>query len=392
MRICFVSEPLFPITGTSSRTLCLAKALAKAGHEVFVVAFKECYSAPPVEDFNRVKIVRLDEIVPVRFYRERVKNYLNLVLSGRIIPVLLKLVKILRELQPDVVHCANYFSSLMGISIKGLIESPVVADLHASARLESMFRGDYVLCLYAAVLEQTICRLADGVITPTSAFKNYLVKTYRISDTSKIEVVPNCIEIDEFRPRFSREEVRAKIGVGAEDLVIFFHGSPYPENLRALAFIAFLLEKLNKSGINVKALVAGRFENIGIRSPYIVYLGYVEDLPTYMNAADLAVLPVFSVSLGIRSRILEYMACGLPVVTLRKAVLGMEYLLNHDCILAVDNLDDFFPTLVELLSRIRKSKTPDKSVRELVLTYFSPERIVNKLENFYAYVLSKSWR
>lgn len=71
-----------------------------------------------------------------------------------------------------------------------------------------------------------------------------------------------------------------------------------------------------------------------------------EELAQYFLASDLFVLPTREDIWGLV--INEAMAYGLPVITTNKCVAGME-LLNHDCIVEVENVGELHDKIVEFL-------------------------------------------
>jgi glycosyltransferase involved in cell wall biosynthesis len=78
--------------------------------------------------------------------------------------------------------------------------------------------------------------------------------------------------------------------------------------------------------------------------PNIVLTGFVEKLPEYIAAADIAVVPLLRGG-GTRIKIIQYMACGIPVVSTIKGAEGLS-LQNGTDILMTEHPDSEFTNLI----------------------------------------------
>jgi Glycosyltransferase len=65
--------------------------------------------------------------------------------------------------------------------------------------------------------------------------------------------------------------------------------------------------------------------DLAMKDPAVQVLGFVEDLAAALSDADLAVIP-FEGKYGFRSRLIELMHFGVPVLTTRDAVWGMGFI------------------------------------------------------------------
>jgi len=163
--------------------------------------------------------------------------------------------------------------------------------------------------LVNSVVEVKTLEAADRTIVPTRLLSLYLLQRYGKDSV----VVPNCIDLDDFRPIDSKSSVLEELEIPYESNVIFFHGSPYRENIEALGRLTRIVERMNNRGVSSMAVIGGALPRV--KSEFFRYLGYREDLRRYISAADVAILPVTITEMGMRSRVVEYLACGLPVVT-----------------------------------------------------------------------------
>lgn len=287
---------------------------------------------------------------------------------------------VMKEFDPAVVQVTSYYAPIIAL-LAHLRSIPVVSDYHASMRV---MERSLPLRLANAMVELKALNSADMTIVPTRILSSYILRRYGKGTV----VVPNCIDLEEFKPTDSKRSVRRELGVGEEVKIIFFHGSPYPENFEALRRLGEIAEEMNNQGVPTLALVAGVLRGTANKS--VRYLGYIEDLPAYISAADLAMLPVTISEMGIRSRVIEYLACGLPVVTTPSGATGMEEAVQGGIVAVGESNDELVEAahgLLELDSA--ESQKLGKDARHFAEQNFSPTRAARQLEEVYSAVVER---
>ena len=116
-----------------------------------------------------------------------------------------------------------------------------------------------------------------------------------------------------------------------ERLLLFFGPQSYPPNLEAVKHIVFQIHPLLKviSPFKYRILICGgglpdRFNRFAdLEEEGVHYLGFVEDIETYVQAADIILNPV-NIGGGVKTKLVEAIAMGKTVVSSKTGALGVQ--------------------------------------------------------------------
>ena len=101
-------------------------------------------------------------------------------------------------------------------------------------------------------------------------------------------------------------------------------------------------------------------------------LGFIEDLHTFLQSADIAIVPFISGS-GVKIKIFDYMSVGLPVVTTKNGIEGIKAE-NGKHVVVVDTVNqNFIDAILDLSRNTKKRDILGRNVLELVRTKYSSE-------------------
>ncbi len=132
------------------------------------------------------------------------------------------------KLRPAIVHgVSNFVTGLTAIGVARALGIPSVYEVRGLWEITALSRDpsyvDTLRYAQAVRLETEACLGADRVIAITEALKGELVR--RGVPAEKIEVVPNGVDTDRFRPRVRDDLLGAKLGLKPEHVVIGYVGS-----------------------------------------------------------------------------------------------------------------------------------------------------------------------
>lgn len=137
----------------------------------------------------------------------------------------------------------------------------------------------------------------------------------------------------------------------SENEVLFVGSYLHPPNVEGALWLAReVWPRVQQMRPNARLTLAGRTptpELTALASTDICVPGTVNDLHPYYTKASLVVAPIFWGS-GVRIKLLEAMACGLPIVTTALAAEGIG-LRHKQSALFAENAQDFATAIVRLL-------------------------------------------
>lgn len=320
MNVCFVTPEYFPISGgTGAYVYYLSHRLQKLGHEVHVVARDEQNSEKTINGIQ-VHYIKGGRNALVRFWsfsRSASK----------------KLKELNAEKPFDIIH-AN-LPLVPSFAIPDNVAKAIVCAVHSTWKGEalvtkqdnpkelnpnekSMLRFNFMLRKY----EKKLMKRSNALIAVSKYTVDELTDLYGI-DKNKIHVIYNGVDIERFKPRPNRDELRKEFGLKKEKVVLFVGRLYHRKGLETLLeSVPPVLKEFN----NVKFVISGTgfkqkeeslknlAKQLGIED-HVKFLGYVPDdkLPLLYSASDIFVLPAIYENFPFA--ILEAQSTALPVIS-----------------------------------------------------------------------------
>ena len=304
----------------------------------------------------------------------------NLKIKNKFNPlVIIKLVKLFRNLKPDLIH-THLFQPRVYASIAYLFYNRAILITQKHNSVNPRKHNIFV------ILEMLSILVNKQVIAISQSVKNSLIK-YEFIPEKKIFVLPNCIDYQDFREiadfRKNSKEKRIIIGTigrlerqkGTKYLIMAMKIilSKYPHSTLEIVGDGSLLEELNDLSIKLDI------------SNSVVFFGKFVNVKPFYSRMDVFVLPSIYEGFGIV--LLEAMASGVPVVA--TDVDGIkEVILNSECGILVPpkNPEALADAVIKIIENPQLSKSLiDDGLKRVKL--FNVQEHVMKLDNLYTNLL-----
>jgi len=171
-----------------------------------------------------------------------------------------------------------------------------------------------------------------------------------------------------------------------EKTILFYGSMDGEQNIIAFwRLYNHIYTDIKKEIPSVKLIVLGANPPLLIRNlnnrDSILVTGYVEDVREYIAKSSLMILPL-ETSGGFRSRIVEVMAMGIPIIGTHNALDGIGLINKKNCIIEDEN-ESIASIAVDLLSNQHKLKKLGQSSKKFANENFSLEKTYGKLSKYY---------
>lgn len=223
--------------------------------------------------------------------------------------------------------------------------------------------------------ELNICKQFSLCSVPSQRDKEVFQKSI---PATPFEVVPNGVDSSFFQSNGSSEP---------EESTILFTGSIdyYPNTDGLKFFIESVLPLIRKEVPNIHFIIAGRNPPPVIQQyetdPAITITGFVDDMRTYYNKAQVVVVPLRTGG-GTRLKILEAMAMKKPIVSTSVGAEGIAVSPGEDILLA-DEPSTFAESTVRLLKDPQKRQALANDGHRLATEVYDWQAIAAKLTASY---------
>lgn len=390
MNVCFVTPEYFPISGgTGAYVYYLSHNLQKLGHNVHVVAR---HSEDSEEVFSGIDVHYIKGVGNAltrywRFARSASKKIeeLNKKKGFDVIHANLPLVPsfaIPKDASKALV-CAVH-STWKGEAIVTKRDNP--KNLNPNEK--SMLRYNFLLRSY----EKKLMNHSDALIAVSKYTVDELTELYGI-DEKKIHVIYNGVDVQKFKPRPDRAELRREFGLEDEKKIVLFVGRLY--HRKGLEILLRSIPLVLQEFSDVKFVISGKgfkekeesLRNLAKQldiEDHVTFMGYVPDekLPNLYSASDIFVLPAIYENFPFA--ILEAQATGLPVISTKVGGIP-EFLVDNENGFLIDPGDSAQLTqrVLALLQYPKLAKEMGMRGRKLIEEKFSWRLITNQVIDLY---------
>ncbi|MFI5341329.1 MAG: glycosyltransferase family 4 protein [Candidatus Methylomirabilales bacterium] len=198
----------------------------------------------------------------------------------------------------------------------------------------------------------------------------------------RVLVIPNGVDCARIRPAPVRED--------GPPILVFTGDMSFEPNIEAAGILAsrvfpaiqtrYPTAELRLVGRNPAARVSA------LLGPGIIVTGEVPDMLPHLHSAMVYVAPL-ATGAGTRTKLLEAMAAGLPIVTTRVGIEGIDAVDGQQVILA-DDPEAFTAAVLRLLADLVERRRLGGAARRLAEDRYDWSRCLAPLEPLYAQLLS----
>ena len=374
-----------PKSGGRNRFYNLATQLIKKGENVTVL------------QPSRYKDSINDTLTDVYYFRVSFKNRTFGTITDINVDFIMKFAKIIQRQKIDIVQVSSPYGVIASKLVTKLLRKnvPIIYDAHnvqldiaqcslndpKATCVEKMFA-----LVYMPLQERIAVKCADHIIAVSHEDKMRFIEKYGI-DERKVTVIPSGVNIIDLAILKDKNGIKEELGIDENKLVIISHGSYFhPPNREAIGLIKnYLAPEIMKVDKDVVFVIAGFdvpiFEEDNIKS-----VGFIEEIYSLIHAADMAIAPILCGG-GTRLKILDYMGVGLPIVTTKKGIEGINAK-NGEEVVIVDGVNaKFIDDIKYLLNNERERGRIGANARRLAEEEYDWDKIGGKLDGVYRKIL-----
>lgn len=366
--------------GLASTKICYISPLSIHSHRYIEAFAQKGYDISLITD-SRTWIIPNDLSIPV--HKLPILNRKNLL--QHILPNTLRLVKILKQVNPDIVHLHAQHHYSPAILISGY---PFI--------LTSW--GKEVLVLSHAdpawfSLAKLTASKAKKVTVDAECLKNIWINM-GVPD-EKIKVIPFGVDTNKFNPNIDGSDIRKKLHINEEDEVVI-STRPFYSDYNISCLIRAIPSVLARHK-NTKFIVKGSgplenhlktlAEKLKVSSN-VRFVGIVSrnEFPKYLSAADIYVSTCLVDSTSVS--LLEAMACGLPPVV--TDIPGNREWIDNEkngLLYPPQNPKALAQKIIQLIEDKHLRKSFGKKCVQIVKDRATWEQCVSKMETIYKSLL-----
>ena len=229
--------------------------------------------------------------------------------------------------------------------------------------------------------EFNVYRSADRLLTLTPE-ERYSMLQYR--QDLRLTVIPRGVDTDYFRPPTLNKQEKA--------IVITGHYNDKPNNEAVVYFLKHVFPELRRRHPDLRFYVVGPspsidVRNIARRDTGIILTGEVSDVRPYLYKSMVFICPM-RLGSGLQGKVLEAMACGLPVVSTQLGVEGIPIQMGDNALLS-DTSDLMIENIDLLLNDPTLRMTLGARARQMVVERFDWDHAIDRLEQVLHDVVSR---
>jgi len=352
-----------PNTGVTYRLYYLSKKLVQKGINIKIfVCNRNFYNNEQIKELLKEKSLEFHVIPEFIFYNTE------------------KLGEIIKKGCIDILQVEDSVSVIRYEKIAKDLNVPICLEMHdVEATLLENLKYEKKQIASSIAISHLACILSKKIICMTPLDRYELINKIGV-DIKKLSLIPNPIDLIKFPYYGSNFK---------EKNVVFLGNMFYWPNQNAAKFIAQkLYPQINKNFKGIRFTFIGMVpENIKKRfsKNNLIFSGSAtgKNLNQLLKKSTIALCPVIEGS-GMKVKILNYCAAGLPIITTQIGASGYEKITS---LIVENNLDKYQKIIIDLLNNPNRMKLLGEKNRFFVKKYYSLDRIANMAVQTYQDVI-----
>lgn len=314
-----------------------------------------------------------------------------------------KIVRIIREFKPDIIHTHAAKAGALGRLAGWLCGVPIIIHTYHGHVFSNYFGG--VKSALVKGVERWLAKRTTSIICISEKQKQDITSIFKIAPAGKTFVIPLGFDLD----RFSRDQenkrssFRNKYNVLPSDVAIGIIGRIAPVKNHPL-FIETIADLQSKSN-QFRAFVIGDGESkseliekcraIGLdastnNDAAVVFTSWIKDIDLAMAGLDIVVLT--SLNEGTPVSLIEAQAAGRPVVSTNVGGVMDCMQDQHTGYITENNAQSVSQSLLKLIQSEELRKSMGKNGRAFVMHKYSYKRLVAETRILYNMCISSRVR
>jgi 1,2-diacylglycerol 3-alpha-glucosyltransferase len=383
--VAMVAACPFPANhGTPAAIREMSEELVRRGHKVRVVTY-------PLSDPIPIEGVAIDRVRQFGSNRTITvgPSYQRLVFDFLLI---FKLLKVVRRHQIEIIHGHNYEAALVSALVARLTGRPFIYNAinTMTGELASyhFIRPQILATGLAWMLDYVTPRLADMVIADTSNLERFLID--RGIRPDRIRTIHSGVWPAMFATG-DGQVVRERFALGTAPVIIY---TGTFDEFQGLDCLLRAFQIIRRNQLNAKLLLAGSTirsthrnsyakmaNDLGVGSAVTITVCNFEELPDFLAAGDIAVVPRPESS-GIPTKLLNYMAAGKAIVSFEKSATILEDGRSARLVTTV-SAEALAEVILNLLANPKQALALGRNARHLAETTFDWSTVVTQIDSLY---------
>jgi glycosyltransferase involved in cell wall biosynthesis len=226
------------------------------------------------------------------------------------------------------------------------------------------------------LLERFAMKVSDHIIFVSEDEKQFSVKEYGINE-KKTSVIPNVVDIPSIKGNEAEVKlVQKDLRLENKKVATFIGDLNSVQNRDCVEYIIDILApKISETDEDIVFIILGKGKaKFSRKLSNVSFTGFVEDLDPYLELTDICIAPL-RVGAGTKTKVLDYMVHGKPVLTKKIGVEGLD--VKEVKSVVVCELNDFPENLIKMMN-----ETPihnGEVTKELIIKKYSPKVLNERL-------------